>query len=527
MAAPKEEKAEEISIASCPIVVCGPSGVGKGTLLRRARDLLPNTFGVAVSHTTRKPRKGEEDGVHYNFTTKEAFQKGIDAGDFVEFADVNGNFYGTSYQAIDDVSAQNLICILEIDVQGADIIKKADKLDARYLFITAQGGVDTLKQRLEGRQTETPQQIKRRLDTATKELAFLDANADFFGRVISNDDLEVSVVTLVQQFKQWYPWIITDRLSAAQPNDDDKKISGSAGLVYEQSGIDALFNALQFDTTLIDVRSADDFKTSHVDGAINLADADSLTKMSESEFKYARVFVYGDGSESSAAQCRRLYVLAQTSLNAVQFCEIDGPFSAFATVYPFLCAGAERVRFPNSVSVSGLPGLSGRLFVGGEAHAFSTAVITKLGITHIVNTKGTQSELDENVKKGVKYLDLYGVDDKVDAAVLQYFDKVTEFVAGALEENKVNRVLVHCGGGKSRSTTFTMAYLMKGKSMTLAEAYGTVSVARPKAFPNDGFLEELSRYECELRGKSSKQFIAKSVLRDKTRWKAVCASWGI
>ena len=185
-----------------------------------------------MSHTTRKPRQGEEDGVHYNFTSKEAFQKGIDNNDFVEFASLNGNLYGTSYRAIDDVSKQNLICILEIDVQGADIVKQAGKLDANYLFITAEGGIDTLKQRLEGRQTETEQQIKQRLDTAAKELAFLDSdsNQGFFGRVISNDDLALSVVTLVQQFKTWYPWLITDRLvgaaaSSEEPNDDDKSSS--------------------------------------------------------------------------------------------------------------------------------------------------------------------------------------------------------------------------------------------------------------------------------------------------------------
>ena len=190
-----------------PCVVCGPSGVGKGTLLKKVKEALPNIFGVAVSHTTRKPRPGEVDGVAYNFTTREEFEKGIKNGDFVEYADVNGNYYGTSVKAIEDVQKKNLICILEIDVQGAKIIKDSGKLTANYLFITCNGGLDTLKQRLKGRNTENEEQIKKRLNTAEKELKFLTENDKFFGCVISNDDLEQSATKLTNQFKTWYSWI--------------------------------------------------------------------------------------------------------------------------------------------------------------------------------------------------------------------------------------------------------------------------------------------------------------------------------
>ena len=220
-----EEKKDDskASINSLPTVVCGPSGVGKGTLLKRVKELLPNTFGVAVSHTTRKPRPGEVDGVAYNFTTKEEFEKGIKNGDFVEYADVNGNYYGTSIQGIDNVSNKNLICILEIDVQGAKIIKDAGKLTANYLFITCDGGLETLKQRLKGRNTENEEQIKKRLNTAEKEFKFLKENDGFFGRVISNDILEEAAQKLAQQFKVWYPWIINDNLDAKEEANDDEK----------------------------------------------------------------------------------------------------------------------------------------------------------------------------------------------------------------------------------------------------------------------------------------------------------------
>lgn len=83
-----------------PLVLCGPSGSGKSTLLKKLFEEFPNTFGFSVSHTTRQPRVGEEDGVHYHFTTKEEMQKAIDAGQFLETACFSGNLYGTRY-AID------------------------------------------------------------------------------------------------------------------------------------------------------------------------------------------------------------------------------------------------------------------------------------------------------------------------------------------------------------------------------------------------------------------------------------------
>ena len=79
-----------------PVVICGPSGVGKGTLIEMLMKKFPNEqFGFSVSHTTRKPRDGEVDGVHYNFSTVEVMKSDIEAGKFIEYAEVHGNFYGT------------------------------------------------------------------------------------------------------------------------------------------------------------------------------------------------------------------------------------------------------------------------------------------------------------------------------------------------------------------------------------------------------------------------------------------------
>ena len=220
----EEKYVSDSGVQSCVAVVCGPSGVGKGTLLKRTKAFLPDTFGVAVSHTTRAPRQGEIEGVHYNFTTKEEFESGIKNGQFVEYARVNDNYYGTSIQAIDDVAKKNLICILEIDVQGAKTIKKSGKLNANYLFITTDGGLETLRKRLVGRNTESDQQIQKRLATAEKEFAFLEANPSFFGRVISNDDLEESVQKMVLQFREWYPWLSIDNIPDGNGGGDDEKL---------------------------------------------------------------------------------------------------------------------------------------------------------------------------------------------------------------------------------------------------------------------------------------------------------------
>jgi len=78
-----------------PVVFCGPSGVGKGTLIEKLMKKFPGAFGFSVSHTTRPPRNGEKDGVHYNFTTVDSIKKDIEAGKFIEYAEVHGKYYGT------------------------------------------------------------------------------------------------------------------------------------------------------------------------------------------------------------------------------------------------------------------------------------------------------------------------------------------------------------------------------------------------------------------------------------------------
>jgi guanylate kinase len=169
------EKTLSRMAATCPVVhkpramiVAGPSGVGKGTLLTRLREEYPSVFGYSVSHTTRDPRPGETNGVHYHFVNHEQMNKNIEDGLMLEHANVHGNFYGTSCAAVEKVGAENKICILEIDVQGCRQCRKAN-LEGVYIFVSPPS-MDELEKRLRGRNTETEDKIVKRLANAKAEM---------------------------------------------------------------------------------------------------------------------------------------------------------------------------------------------------------------------------------------------------------------------------------------------------------------------------------------------------------------------
>ncbi|ETV88381.1 guanylate kinase, variant [Aphanomyces astaci] len=138
-----------IKISPDPLVVTGPSGVGKGTLITRLLGKYPTQFGFSVSHTTRDPRKGEVDGVAYNFVTADEFESHVQSNAFLEFAYVHGNGYGTSVRAVEEVQTQEKICILDIDIQGVQQVKKSSS-KMKFLFI-APPSMSDLEKRLRGR----------------------------------------------------------------------------------------------------------------------------------------------------------------------------------------------------------------------------------------------------------------------------------------------------------------------------------------------------------------------------------------
>lgn len=169
------------------LVVSGPAGVGKGTidgeLLKRKPEVR-----MSVSATTRAPRPGEIEGVHYFFKTPEEFQRMIDADEFLEYMHVFGmNYYGTPRRYVLEQIAMGNHVILEIDVKGARKVKEAFP-EAIRVFI-APPSAETLKARLVGRGTETAQEIERRTQEAFAEMRDMP-NCDY---VIVNDDLETAV----------------------------------------------------------------------------------------------------------------------------------------------------------------------------------------------------------------------------------------------------------------------------------------------------------------------------------------------
>eukprot|EP01111_Echinosteliopsis_oligospora_P011159 TRINITY_DN3613_c0_g1_i1.p1 TRINITY_DN3613_c0_g1~~TRINITY_DN3613_c0_g1_i1.p1 ORF type:complete len:275 (+),score=81.64 TRINITY_DN3613_c0_g1_i1:57-881(+) len=170
-----------------PIVITGPSGVGKGTLIEKLMAENPDVFGLSVSHTTRLPRPLEIPGYHYYFTSHAEMEKGISNGDFLEFAKVHDNLYGTSKKTVADVMNLGKVCILDIDVQGCELVKKSD-VACRFVFI-APPSKEELKRRLVGRGTETPDAIERRLKNAERELSYME-KPGFFDTIIVNDNLE-------------------------------------------------------------------------------------------------------------------------------------------------------------------------------------------------------------------------------------------------------------------------------------------------------------------------------------------------
>jgi len=185
-----------------PLVLCGPSGAGKSTLLKKMLEKYGQHFGFSVSHTTRKPRDGEEDGKAYHFVTKEIMEAAVGRGEFIEHAVFAGNMYGTSKAAVETVRSKGLICILDIDVQGVISIKKSE-LNPNYVFVKPPS-IQELEKRLKARGTETEDSLQRRIDAAKIDMEYGDTPGNF-DLVIVNDNLNVAYESLEEFIKKKYP----------------------------------------------------------------------------------------------------------------------------------------------------------------------------------------------------------------------------------------------------------------------------------------------------------------------------------
>jgi guanylate kinase len=171
-------------------VITGPSGVGKGTLIRGLRESVPE-LALSTSATTRAPRPGEKDGVDYHFLTPGEFEDRVAAGEFVEHASYSGNRYGTLRSELERHLDRGEPVVLEIEVQGARQIRTAMP-EAIQVFIAPPSN-DALRARLVGRGTDSAEEVDARMRTAQEEL---EARPEF-GHVVVNDRLERATEELV------------------------------------------------------------------------------------------------------------------------------------------------------------------------------------------------------------------------------------------------------------------------------------------------------------------------------------------
>ena len=176
-------------------MITGPSGVGKGTLIRGLLERVPE-LELSVSATTRKPRPGESAGVDYHFLSPEQFEAHVQRGDFVEHATYSGNRYGTLRSELERRLADGVPVVLEIEVQGARQVRSAMP-EAIAVFI-APPSRDALRARLVGRGTDAAEQVDERMRTADREL---EAQNEF-SHVLVNDRLEDATAELERIVRQ-------------------------------------------------------------------------------------------------------------------------------------------------------------------------------------------------------------------------------------------------------------------------------------------------------------------------------------
>ncbi|MBU4555501.1 MAG: guanylate kinase [Actinobacteria bacterium] len=163
-------------------IVSGPSGAGKGTLVRALLARVPDLW-LSVSSTTRAPRPGEEEGIHYFFLSRKEFDRKVESGGFLEWAEVHSNRYGTSRDVVERKIDQGRQVVLEIDPQGAQQVK--ERMPQSVLIFVNAPDLSELRKRLFGRGSETEEQIEARMARAIEEMEL----AGLYDFVITNDDV--------------------------------------------------------------------------------------------------------------------------------------------------------------------------------------------------------------------------------------------------------------------------------------------------------------------------------------------------
>jgi len=173
------------------LLLSGPSGCGKSSLLKEVYKVIDN-YHFSISTTTREPRVGEKDGIDYYFVSKEEFKRDIEDDNFLEWAEVHGNFYGTSLKPINKALDESKLVIFDIDVQGFEQVIQKLKSITTTVFITTPT-IDELEKRLYTRDTDSKEVIDKRIKNAKVEIEYID-QYDYF---IVNDDLAIASKQLV------------------------------------------------------------------------------------------------------------------------------------------------------------------------------------------------------------------------------------------------------------------------------------------------------------------------------------------
>mmetsp|Transcript_5407 Transcript_5407/g.6963 ORF Transcript_5407/g.6963 Transcript_5407/m.6963 type:complete len:197 (+) Transcript_5407:58-648(+) len=168
------------------VVIAGPSGVGKSTMIKAIMAKYPDQFGLSVSHTTREMRPGEEDGKNYHFVTKEKFEENVKEGKFIEHAVYAANLYGTSFAAVESVLQAGKLCILDIEMKGVQSVKKSELNSKTCYVMLVPPSFEELEKRLRGRGDTSEEAIQRRLAQAKEELE-MQEKKDFWDSILISD----------------------------------------------------------------------------------------------------------------------------------------------------------------------------------------------------------------------------------------------------------------------------------------------------------------------------------------------------
>jgi guanylate kinase len=199
------------------VLICGPSGVGKGTLINRLLNDHPDCFALSVSRTSRKARPGEIHGVHYFFVDRSELEHDIKHGAYryLETAEVHGNLYGTREDAVSSIHSQGKICVLDLDTVGAKSLKSLN-FPMKTLFI-APPSIDHLAARLGSRGTESAEQKAVRLTNAKRELDY-GLTPGNFESILVNDDLDEAYERLNLTLRSWFQSVLQTTAAAQKQN---------------------------------------------------------------------------------------------------------------------------------------------------------------------------------------------------------------------------------------------------------------------------------------------------------------------